>query len=120
MLRNTEPGQFGESQHFAVGDVTDGDLADERHQMVLAHGEHLDIFDHHHLVVVFVEHGIVQNVCKKTIQSNVHKCCIIDRARRNPWPEPIKGRARYHQLIQIRRCITALKNPQHQDPCRDW
>ena len=57
-----EPGQFAESQHFAVGDVTDGHFTDERHQMMFAHGEHLDILDDHHLVVVLGEDGALHGV----------------------------------------------------------
>lgn len=38
--------------------------AEDGHQVMLAHGEHVDVFDNHHLVVVLVEDGIVHNVCK--------------------------------------------------------
>ena len=34
-------------------------LAHERYQVVLAEGEHLNVFDDHHFVVVLVEHSIV-------------------------------------------------------------
>ena len=42
--------------------------AEDGHQVMLAHGEHVDVFDDHHLVVVFVKDGVVQHVCgeKKT------------------------------------------------------
>jgi hypothetical protein len=34
--------------------------------MVLTHGEHLDVLDHYHLVVVLVKHGVVEYLCDKT------------------------------------------------------
>ena len=32
------------------------------HQVMLAHGEHVDVFHDHHLIVVFVEDGVVQDI----------------------------------------------------------
>lgn len=37
--------------------------AEDGHQVMFTHGEHVNVFDDHHLVVVFVENGIVQHVC---------------------------------------------------------
>lgn len=37
--------------------------AEDGHQVMFTHGEHVDVFDDHHLVVVFVEDGVVQHVC---------------------------------------------------------
>lgn len=55
-----KPGQLGEAENFAVGQVTDGHFADEGDQVVLAHGEHFDILDKDHLVVILVENGAIQ------------------------------------------------------------
>ena len=54
--------QFRQAQHFAVGDVANWNFADERYQMMLAHGEHLDILDDDHLVVILVEHSVVEDL----------------------------------------------------------
>lgn len=37
--------------------------AEDGHQVMLAHGEHIDVLDDHHLIVVFVEDGVVQHIC---------------------------------------------------------
>lgn len=37
--------------------------AEDGHQVMLAHGEHVDVLDDHHLVVVLVEDGVVHHVC---------------------------------------------------------
>jgi len=38
------------------------DLAGERNKVMLTHGEHFDISNDDHLVVILVEHGVVQHV----------------------------------------------------------
>lgn len=37
--------------------------AEDGHQVMLTHGEHVDVLDDHHLVVVFVKDGVIQHVC---------------------------------------------------------
>ena len=44
-------------------------LADEWHQVVLTHGEHLYVLDNHHLIVVLVKYGIIQNICNTQAHS---------------------------------------------------
>lgn len=41
--------------------------------MVLAHGEHFDILHHHHLVVIFVEDGVIQHFCFGNISKSSYK-----------------------------------------------
>lgn len=36
--------------------------AKDGHQVMFTHGEHVDVFDYHHLIVVFIEDGVVQYV----------------------------------------------------------
>jgi len=38
------------------------DLPDERNKVMFTHGEHFDVSHNDHLVMVFVEHGIVQHI----------------------------------------------------------
>lgn len=38
-------------------------LAIDGHQVMFAHGEHVDVLHDHHLVVVFVKDGVIQHVC---------------------------------------------------------
>jgi len=38
--------------------------------MVLAHGEHFNVLDHHHFVMILVENGAIKNVCQE-IKGNV-------------------------------------------------
>ena len=64
--------QLGQTEHFAVGDVADRHLAQERHQVVFAQREHFDVFHHDHLVVVLVEHGSIQLLCPSTPQEMNH------------------------------------------------
>lgn len=40
--------------------------AEDGHQVMLAHGEHIDVLDDHHVVVVFVKDGVIQHVCGDT------------------------------------------------------
>lgn len=44
--------------------------AEDGHQVVFTHGEHINVLDNHHLVVVFIEDGVIQHVCggRKEIQ----------------------------------------------------
>ncbi len=39
-------------------------LADKRHQMVFAHGEHLNVFDDDHLIMILIKYCIIQNIWK--------------------------------------------------------
>lgn len=57
-----DPSQLAETQDLAAGQVPDGDLSVEGHQVMFAHREHLDILHHHHFVVVLVEDGVVQHL----------------------------------------------------------
>jgi len=43
-----------------ITDLTD--LSDERYKMVFTHGEHFDVAYDHHLIMVLVEHGVVQYI----------------------------------------------------------
>lgn len=36
--------------------------AKDGHQVMFTHGEHVDVFDYHHLIVVFIEDGVIQHV----------------------------------------------------------
>lgn len=38
--------------------------AEDGHQVVLTHREHVDVFDDDHLVVVLVKDGIVHHICQ--------------------------------------------------------
>ena len=51
----------GNSFHAEIG----AHLAHEWDEMMFAKGEHFDIAHDHHFVVVFVEDGIVENICGK-------------------------------------------------------
>lgn len=60
-LNNT--GQLAQPQDLLAGQITDGDFTVEGNQMVLAHGEHLDVLDQHHLIVILIKYGVVQDLC---------------------------------------------------------
>lgn len=64
------PGQLGEPEHLAAGQVSDGDVAHEGDEVVLAQAggglaqgevspEHFYVLHHHHLVCRLVEHCIL-------------------------------------------------------------
>ncbi len=57
-----EAGDFAEADDLAVGHVGDVRLAEEGKQVMLAHGEELDVLDDDHLVVVDVEESFVEDV----------------------------------------------------------
>lgn len=38
--------------------------AEDGHQVVLTHGEHVDVFDDHHLVVILIKDGVVHHICQ--------------------------------------------------------
>jgi len=57
-----QAGQFAESDDLAVGDVGDVHLAEKRQHVVLAHAEHFDVFDDHHLIVIDGEERVVDDV----------------------------------------------------------
>lgn len=67
-----DPGKLAETQDLLVGQVADGHLAVEGDQVVFTHGEHFDVLHHHHLVVVLVEHRIVQDVCNQTYITTIY------------------------------------------------
>lgn len=46
--------------------------AEDGHQVVLTHGEHVDVFDDHHLVVVLVKDGVVHHICRDTNIRRLH------------------------------------------------
>lgn len=50
--------------------------AEDGHQVVLTHGEHVDVFDYDQLVVVLVEDGVVHHIChnKKKKQQREKRC----------------------------------------------
>ena len=58
---STSAGDFAEADDLAVRDVGYVRLAEERQQVVLAHGVELDVLDDDHLVVVDVEEGFVED-----------------------------------------------------------
>ena len=43
-------------------DDVSSDLSDERYEVMFTHGEHIDVTNNDHLVVILVEDGIVQYV----------------------------------------------------------
>lgn len=59
-LRNAR--QLANANHCVAGNVANVHLARERNQVVLAHGEDLDVLDDNHLVVALLENGPVDNV----------------------------------------------------------
>ncbi len=46
-----QPRNFAQADDFAIGDVGDVNLAEERQHVVLAEAEHLDVFDDDHFVI---------------------------------------------------------------------
>lgn len=57
-------------------------LAGERHEVVLAHGEDLDVLDDHELVVVLGENGVVDDrlqVLLVTLGEVEHCLCVARR-----------------------------------------
>lgn len=58
-----DPGQLGQTKDLLVRKVADGDFAVEGHEVVFAHGEHFNILHNHHLIMVFIENSVVQNIC---------------------------------------------------------
>jgi len=38
------------------------DLSNERNEVMFTHGKHLDVTHDHHLIMIFVKHGVVQYV----------------------------------------------------------
>ena len=59
-----EARDLGEADHLPVRQVGDVRLAVEREQVVLAQGVHVDVLDHHHLVVGDGEEGLVQDLVR--------------------------------------------------------
>lgn len=59
------PCQFAEAQNLVAGQIADGHLAVEWHQMVFTHGEHFDVLHNHHLIVVLVEDGAIKDIYKE-------------------------------------------------------
>ena len=57
-----DPGELAESQDFSVWQVADADLAEERHEVMLAEGEHLNILHQNELVGVFAKDGVLDGV----------------------------------------------------------
>jgi len=55
------PGNLGNSQDAAVGNVANVRLSKEGRQMVLAEGENIDPTNHHHFVVILVEDSVVDD-----------------------------------------------------------
>lgn len=47
--------------------------AEDRYQVVLTHGEHVDVLDDHHLVMVLVEDGIIHHICRNR---NINKVTL--------------------------------------------
>ena len=56
-----------EQQHPSVGGAEQRYLAYERHQVMLAHAEELNILDNHHLVVVLVEYRVIHHIWKQNV-----------------------------------------------------
>lgn len=56
-----DAGKLGEAEDAPVGDVANVHFARERDEVVLAHGEDLDVLDDDELVVVFGEDGVVDD-----------------------------------------------------------
>ncbi len=55
------PGDLGQTDHLAIGQVGHMHLADDRQQVMLAQGVQFDIAQQHHLVVVRREQGPVDD-----------------------------------------------------------
>ena len=55
------PGHFAQAENFFIWIVTDGDLAHEGHQMMLAQRKHFNVFDHHQVLGVFLKYGVLYN-----------------------------------------------------------
>lgn len=60
--------------------------AEDGYQVVLTHGEHVDVFDDHHLVMVLVEDGVVHHVCQnRSIKKVTLKKELLVRASGNTF-----------------------------------
>jgi hypothetical protein len=57
-----DPSKFAQSEYFLGGNVADVHFAHERYKMVLAQREHLNIAYDHHLIMIFVEHRLIQDI----------------------------------------------------------
>ena len=57
-----DPRQLAQPQHLVVGQVGDVDLAEERDQVVLAQGKHVNVLDDDDLVNLLVEHSVADSV----------------------------------------------------------
>ncbi len=74
-----DPRDFGETDHFAVGDVGDVGTPDEWEQMMFAHRIKLDVLDHHDLARVGIEDRAINHV--------------LDTDAGNPWVRNSNERA---------------------------
>ena len=54
-------GYLAQTRNLAVGDVGDMHLAEKRQQMVLAQRVEINVFHHHHLAVVFLKEGALED-----------------------------------------------------------
>ena len=56
-----DPGEFAEPEDFAVREITNADLAEERNEVMLAQREHLDVLDQDELVGILAEDRILHS-----------------------------------------------------------
>lgn len=62
--------ELAETEHFLCWKVADVNLAHEWYQMMFAEGEHFNIAYDNHLIVIFVEYGLVQYVWISFLMNN--------------------------------------------------